>query len=200
MVGKNLYRTDRSCFACHRSFDTEKKMIEGAAETFGYYEAPGGENKLAAFYKFQIARKSWLVVVSAPYSDVTALMQKSRFFYTLLILSIFVTTIVASIATIVTNKKKIQAEERAMHLEKQQHLEQEIEIAKNYLESIVENTRTNLMVVDKDLIVRTVNSAQAQTLGPPEERDRRQSRSFRSFRSSSGPIRASPSNRCCTRR
>jgi PAS domain S-box-containing protein len=169
MVGKNLYRTDRSCFACHRSFDTEKKMIEGPAETFGYYEAPGGENKLAAFYTFQIARKSWLVVVSAPYSDVTALMQKSRLFYTLLILSIFVTTIVASIATIVSNKKKIQAEERAMHLETQQHLEQEIEIAKNYLENIVENTRTNLMVVDKDLIVRTVNSAQAQTLGRRKE-------------------------------
>ncbi len=169
MVGKNLYRTEGSCFACHRSFDTEKKMIEGQAETFGYYEAPGGENKLAAFYKVQIARKTWLVVVSAPYSDVIALMQKSRLFYTLLILSIFVTTIVASVSTIITNKRKIQAEERAMHLEKQQHLEQEIEIAKNYLESIVENTRTSLMVVDKDLIVRTANSAQAQTLGRPKD-------------------------------
>jgi PAS domain S-box-containing protein len=168
MVGKNLYQTDRSCFDCHRSFDTEKKMIEGTTETFGYYEAPGGENKLTAFYKFPIARKSWIVVVSAPYSDVIGLMQKSRRFYSLLILSIFVTTIAASIATIVTNKKKVKAEERAMHLEKQQHLEREIEIAKNYLENIVENTRTNLMVVDKNEVVRTVNSAQAWTLGRPK--------------------------------
>src|SRR5512134_1818203 len=47
MVGKNLYHTDQTCINCHRSFDTEKKMIEGKTETFGYYEAPGGENKLA---------------------------------------------------------------------------------------------------------------------------------------------------------
>ncbi len=169
MVGKNLYHSDRSCFQCHKSFDTEKKMIEGTTETFGYYEAPGGENKLAAFYKFPIARKSWLVVVSAPYSDVIALMQKSKGFYSLLILSIFITTIGASGATIVNYKKKIKAEERAMHLENQQRLERQIEIAKNYLENIIENTRTNLMVVDKDLTVRTVNTAQAQTIRRPKE-------------------------------
>jgi hypothetical protein len=57
MVGKNLYQTDRSCFECHRSFDTEKKMIEGTTEMFGSYEAPGGENKLAAYYKFPVARR-----------------------------------------------------------------------------------------------------------------------------------------------
>jgi PAS domain S-box-containing protein len=169
MVGKNLYHSDRSCFQCHKSFDTEKKMIEGTTETFGYYEAPGGENKLAAFYKFPIAKKSWLVVVSAPYSDVIALMQKSKGFYSLLILSIFITTIGASGATIINYKKKIKAEERAVHLENQQRLEQQIEIAKNYLENIIENTRTNLMVVDKDLTVRTVNTAQAQMINRPKE-------------------------------
>jgi len=169
MVGKNLYHSDRSCFQCHKSFDTEKKMIEGTTETFGYYEAPGGENKLAAFYKFPIAKKSWLVVVSAPYSDVIALMQKSKGFYSLLILSIFITTIGASGATIINYKKKIKAEERAMHLENHQRLEQQIEIAKNYLENIIENTRTNLMVVDKDLTVRTVNTAQAQMIRRPKK-------------------------------
>lgn len=168
MVGKNLYQTDKTCFQCHRSFDTEKKMIEGREETFGYYEAPGGANKLAAFYKLPIARKSWIVVVSAPYSDVIALMQKSRRFYTLLILSIFGTTIVASGATIVAYKKKIKAEEKEKHLENHRRLEQEIEIAKDYLENIVENTQTNLMVLDKELNIRTVNTAQAQTCGRPK--------------------------------
>ncbi len=169
MVGKNLYHTDRSCFQCHKSFDTEKKMIEGTAETFGSYEAPGGENKLAAYYKFPVSRKSWLVVVSAPYSDVTALMRKSRRFYSLLIISLFVTTLVASAVVIVTNKKKIKAEEKAMHLENQQRLEREIELAKNCLESIIENTKANLMVIDKDLTVRIVNTAQARTLGRPKQ-------------------------------
>jgi PAS domain S-box-containing protein len=169
MVGKNLYQTDKSCFECHRSFDTEKKMIEGAAETFGSYEAPGGENKLAAFYKFPIARKSWIVVVSAPYSDVIALMQKSRRFYSLLIMTIFITTLVASGATIVNYKKKIEIEEKEKHLENQRRLEREIEIQKNYLENIIENTKTNLLVLDQDFTIRTVNTSQARTLGRPKQ-------------------------------
>jgi PAS domain S-box-containing protein len=169
MVGKNLYHTDRTCFKCHKSFDMEKKMTEGKAETFGYYEAPGGENKLAAFYKIPIGSKSWLVVVSAPYSDVIALMRKSRIFYSLLIVSIFITTLVASGVSIFTYKKQIKAEEKAKHLENQQRLEREILLAKNYLENIIESTKTNLMVLDRQFMVKTVNTAQATTLGRPKQ-------------------------------
>ncbi|HTP04854.1 MAG TPA: cache domain-containing protein [Nitrospirota bacterium] len=169
MVGKNLYQTDKTCFQCHKSFDTEKKMIEGKAETSGYYEAPSGEDKLAAFYKIPMATKSWVIIVSAPYSDVIALMQKSMRFYSLLILSIFITTLVASGTTIITYKKKIQAEEISKHFENQRRLERQIEISKDFLENIIENTKTNLMVIDKDLMVRTVNTAQARTLGRPKK-------------------------------
>ena len=165
MVGKNLYHSDTTCFQCHKSFKAEKEMIEGTSQTFSYYEAPGGKDMLAAYYKFPMARKSWIVVVSAPKADVIALMQKSMLFYSLLIMSIFVTTVVASGISIVTYKKKIKAEERTKHLENQQRLEHEIEIAKDYLENIVENTRTNLMVIDKDLMIRTLNTAQARTFG-----------------------------------
>ncbi len=169
MVGKNLYVTDQGCFKCHRSFDTEKKMIEGRSETFGSYEAPGGENKVAAFFRIPVGARTWIVVVSAPYTDVIALMHKSRKFYSFLIVSIFFTTLAASAAMIVIYKKKILAEEKAAHLESQRRLEQEIVIAKNYLENIIENTKTSLMVLDRDLSVKTVNTAQAQTLGRPKQ-------------------------------
>jgi PAS domain S-box-containing protein len=169
MVGKNLYHTDPSCFTCHRSFDTEKKMIEGQAETFGHYEAPGGEDKLTAFYKLPVGSKAWIVVVSAPYSDVIALMSKSRFLDTTLIISLFIITLAASAILIIINRQKIIAEEKAASLESQRRLEQEIVIAKNYLENIIENTKTNLMVLDRDLNVKTVNTAQARTLGRPKE-------------------------------
>ncbi|OGW18646.1 MAG: hypothetical protein A2X56_13955 [Nitrospirae bacterium GWC2_57_13] len=168
MVGKNLYQADNTCFECHASFDLEKKMLEGKAETFGSYHAPGGENKLLAFYRIHRGPKSWIIVVSAPYSEVIALMQKSRQFYSLLIISIFVTTIFVSLTAVVTYKKKITAEEKTRHLENQRRLEREIEIAKNYLENIVENTETNLMVLDKDYHVKTLNTAQARTLGRPK--------------------------------
>jgi signal transduction histidine kinase len=169
MVGRNLYQSNQSCFQCHKSFDAEKKMIEDKSETVGSYVAPGGESKLAAYYRFPIVRKSWIVVVSAPYSDVIALMQKSRRFYTLLILSIFVTTLVASITTIINYKRKIKAEEKAKHFENQRRLEREIEIQKDYLENIIENTKTNLMVLDRDLRVKTLNTAQARTFSRPKE-------------------------------
>ncbi len=164
MVGKNLYHSDTTCFQCHQSFQTEKEMIEGTSRTFGYYVAPGGKDMLAAYYRFPMARKSWIVVVSAPKADVIALMQKSMLFYSLLIMSIFVTTVVASGVSIITYKKKIKAEERTKHLENQQRLEHEIELSKNYLENIVENTKTNLMVLDKDLRVKSLNTAQARML------------------------------------
>jgi signal transduction histidine kinase len=169
MVGRNLYQSNQSCFQCHKSFDAEKRMIEDKSETVGSYVAPGGESKLAAYYRFPIVKKSWIVVVSAPYSDVIALMQKSRRFYTLLILSIFVTTLVASITTIINYKRKIKAEEKAKHFENQRRLEREIEIQKDYLENIIENTKTNLMVLDRELRVKTLNTAQAKTFSRPKE-------------------------------
>jgi len=163
MVGRNLFQSNKTCFECHRSFETEKRIVEGKSETVGSYIAPRGETKLAAYYRFPIVRKSWIVVVSAPYTDVIALMQKSRRFYSLLILSIFVTTLVASTTTIINYKRKIKAEEKAKHYENQRRLEREIEIQKDYLENIIENTKTNLMVLDKDLKVKTLNTAQAKT-------------------------------------
>jgi PAS domain S-box-containing protein len=86
----------------------------------------------------------------------------------LLIFSIFITTLVASGATIINYKKKIKAEEKAKHLENQRRLEREIEIQKDYLENIIENTKTNLLVLDKDLTIKTMNTAQARTLGQPK--------------------------------
>jgi PAS domain S-box-containing protein len=171
MVGKNLFHTDQSCFQCHRSFEAEKKMLRSTEETFGVYEAPGGENKLAAFYRVPVGAGAnpWIVVVSAPYSDVIALMHRSRSFYSTLIISIVVTTLGASIIMFITSKKRIMAEEKALHLENQRRLEQEVVIAKNYLENIIENTKTNLLVLDEALTVTTVNSAQAKTLGRTKE-------------------------------
>jgi PAS domain S-box-containing protein len=77
--------------------------------------------------------------------------------------------LVASGATIVNYKKKIKAEEKAKHLENQRRLEREIEIQKDYLEDIIENTKTNLLVLDKDLTIKTMNTAQAHALGKPKE-------------------------------
>jgi len=49
MVGGNIYKADAACFKCHRTFDLEKKIVEGKASNYGRYMSPVGEDKIIAF-------------------------------------------------------------------------------------------------------------------------------------------------------
>ncbi len=115
MVGRNLYKTDSSCFQCHKTFDTEKKIIEGKGDFSGRYVAPTGEDKILAFSTASAGDARWIVAVSAPYSEVTQSIERSMKFYAWIIILIFVTTSGVSAMLIVVNRKREQAEERAKH-------------------------------------------------------------------------------------
>lgn len=131
MVGRNLYKTDSSCFQCHESFDVEKKIIEGRGDYFGRHVAPTGEDKILAFSTAQVEDARWIVAISAPYSEVTMSIKNSMKFYSWLILAIFVATIAVAALMIVSQRRREQAEERAryekelemMHAEKLASLE-----------------------------------------------------------------------------
>lgn len=120
MVGKNLYKTDASCFRCHKSFDVEKKIIEGKGDYYGRHVAPSGEDKVLAFSAASVGDSKWIVAVSAPYSEVTRTIQRSMKFYSWLIISIFVTTSIVSAMLIFFYRKRVKAEEIEKH---QQELE-----------------------------------------------------------------------------
>ncbi|MGE5237679.1 MAG: ATP-binding protein [Chloroflexota bacterium] len=111
MDGRNLYKTDPSCFKCHVSFDLEKKIVEGKVSNYGRYVAPHGEDRIIAFSTVDVGALSWLIFVSAPYSKVIYATEQSMRLYSYLIISILMTTIVVSTALIVFNKKRIQAKE-----------------------------------------------------------------------------------------
>ncbi len=115
MIGRNLLMADKSCFACHKSFDSEKKILEGAAMEYGVYTAPMGEDKLISFSRARVGSESWIVCVTAPYSEVTALIAKSMRLYSWLISIIFFTVIGTSLFFIVLIKKKTAADERAKY-------------------------------------------------------------------------------------
>ncbi len=110
MVGRNLYKADATCFKCHNSFDFEKKMIEGRADTSGRYLSPSGEDKIVAFSTIPIDGLSWIIAVSSPYSEVTRPIKRSMKLYSYLIVSIFITTTFIAAVLIVFNKKRIKAE------------------------------------------------------------------------------------------
>lgn len=120
MVGRNLHKTDSSCFECHKTFDVEKKIIEGrgdycSGDYYGRYVAPTGENKILAYSSAMAGDTRWIVAVSAPYSEVTRSIRRSMNFYTWIIVLIAMTTSGVSAWLIVLNQKRKRAEEWARH-------------------------------------------------------------------------------------
>jgi signal transduction histidine kinase len=120
MIGKNLYKTDASCFQCHKSFEVEKKIIECrgdycSGDFYGRYVSPTGEDKILAYSSAMAGDTRWIVAVSAPYSEVTRSIKRSMEFYAWIIILIAMTTSGVSAWLIVLNQKRQQAEERAKH-------------------------------------------------------------------------------------
>jgi len=168
MVGKNIYNADESCFKCHTSFKTEAMILKSPDVGFSSYVSPKGEDKLIAFSRVSISHMSWIVCVSIPYSEVIMSIQKSMRFHSMLILSIFSLTVMGAVIIIITNRRRTKAEEKARHLETQRALEHEIIHAKNYLENILENTQTIILVIDTENNIKTVNSACERMFGKPK--------------------------------
>lgn len=157
MVGRNLYKTDLSCFQCHQSFNLEKTIIEGKAKDFGRYIAPTGEDKIIAFSTATIDNISWIVAVSAPYSEVTYATKSSMRLYSYLILSIFATTTIISIWLIIFNKKRITADEMAKRKEELEkyavELEEKVKVRTAELTSEKEKLDTIVSAIGGGLIL-----------------------------------------------
>lgn len=169
MVGKNLFKADASCFDCHKSFDVEKKILESGDIGFSSYIAPYGEDKLIAFSRAKVSDMSWIVCVSIPYSEVTFSIRKSMTLHSLLVISIFIATVTGAFAVVIINRQRVKAEEKTKHLETQKKLEQEILQTKDYLENLLESTESKIMVLDRDMTIRTVNSAHERLCGLSKE-------------------------------
>jgi signal transduction histidine kinase len=150
MVGKNLYKADSSCFKCHKTFDVEKKIIEGKGDSYGRHVAPSGEDKVLAFSTALVGDSKWIVAVSAPYSEVTGTIQRSMKFYSWLIISIFMTTSIVSVMLIFSYRKRVKAEELERH-------QKELERYAGDLERKV-NKRTEELSTEKEKL-NTIVSA-----------------------------------------
>lgn len=176
MIGRNLYKADASCFKCHLSFDFEKKMLEGKSGNYGRYIAPHGEDKILAFADVDKDSLSWLVVMSAPYSDITRVTGQSMKLYSYLIISIFIATTVVSAILIIMNKKRIQAIELEKRQKELEHYAQNLENKvsertaelkgeKEKLDTIVSTIGGGLVLMDKDSKIQWTNNAIREMAG-----------------------------------
>ncbi len=169
MVGKNIYRADKTCFECHQSFDLEKKILGSDDKGYSSYIAPRGEDKIIAFARANISQISWIICVSMPYSEVTFSIRKSMQLHSLLSISIFLTTLAFAFVVVSMNRQRIKAEEKAKHFETQQQLEKEILQTKDYLENLLESTESKIMVLDLQMLIKTVNSSEERLCGVTKE-------------------------------
>ncbi len=170
MIGRNIFRADKNCFNCHRSFDIEKKILLDSSD-IGYsaYIAPSGEDKLVAFSKIRFLDRNWIVCVSIPYSEVMASMKKSMKFHSILVISIFLTMLLGATVVLLMNSKRIKAEERSRYLEHQKRLVDTVYETKVYLENIIESTQSGILVLDENYYITLVNTAYARLIGHDKE-------------------------------
>ena len=176
MIGKNLYKTDSSCMKCHKSFDAEKKIIEGSGEFHGRYIAPTGEDKILAFSTTAVGDAKWIVAVSAPYSEVTMLIGKSMKVYSLFIMFIILTMGFTSVILIIFYRKKIKTEElerRKKVLEEYaEELEHKVDIRtkelsteKEKLHTVVSALGSGLVLLDAQGNIQWINQAMKDIVG-----------------------------------
>ena len=176
MVGRNLYKTDSSCFKCHKTFDVEKKIIEGKGDFDGKQVAPTGEDKVLAFSTASVGDSKWIVAVSAPYTEVTMSIKKSMRFYSLLIIAIFLIMSVGSVLLISFYRDKARAEELEKHekeLEKyagelEEKVSQrtgELTAEKEKLNTIVSAIGNGIMLVDNQEVILWVNQTMKDIAG-----------------------------------
>ena len=167
MVGNNIFKANDSCLKCHKNFDTERKIVEVVPNKTGKYIAPSGEDKILSFARTG-DDLSWIIFVSSPFSDIAQMTKQSMRFYSYLIMSILVTTVVVSTALIAFNRKRIQAEEISKHQEEMERHAAELEgkvqertgelfEEKEKLNSIVSAIGSGILLLDKKGVVQWAN-------------------------------------------
>ncbi|HCC53804.1 MAG TPA: hypothetical protein DEQ20_02605 [Desulfobulbaceae bacterium] len=113
MIANNLYRAEPRCFKCHSSFELEKKVLQGSDVGSGRYIAPTKEDKILAFSKLNIGKKTWIICVTSPYTEVISVMGRSMTLYSVLVVSIFATVFLAASMIVLTNRKRAKLEKEA---------------------------------------------------------------------------------------
>ncbi len=147
MVGGNIYEENSRCLKCHVNFELEKRIIEGKTVNYRRHIAPSGEDKIVAYSNVNVDILSWVFAISAPYSEITGTTRKSMELYSYLIISIFLTTSLISVALIVFNKKRIKAEAVARRKEELERYAIELEERVNERTAELANEKEKLHTI-----------------------------------------------------
>jgi len=114
MVFRNIYQREGSCRSCHLSFNYIEEILTKRQGTIDY-RIESHPKKIAAFASMEFENISWVVVVNAPYDQVTGFIRKSLREH-LLLIGIVVLVFAISSALVLRNERmKIKAQEEVVH-------------------------------------------------------------------------------------
>jgi PAS domain S-box-containing protein len=147
MAGRNIYAADNKCLQCHKSFDYEKIAVEDMKNLKGRVIGPSGIDKVMAFSKVGVDEISWRIFLSANYSDIVHITERSMGIYSYLILSILLATIFVSGALFLSNKKRILAKELEIRQESMQKYAAELEETVNLKTAALIREREKLTTI-----------------------------------------------------
>jgi C4-dicarboxylate-specific signal transduction histidine kinase len=151
MIGKNIFTSEEYCYKCHTSFKVEKEIIRSAQGGVQTYSAPYGEDKLLAFA--HTVMPEWIVIVTMPYSEVTASIKNTMKLQSMIVLAIFILTVLTAFVIIIINRQRVNAEARASYADKVREYAKE-------LESIVQE-RTRELRSEKEKLDAVIGSIEA---------------------------------------
>lgn len=169
MTRQNVFRTAPECAQCHVSFDYARRMLAGEAGATEY-QLRDGPKKLAAFVPLTVGNASWVVVVNAPYHEVTAFVGR-EYRRTLLLLGIVAGALsLASVVVYRANVSRRQAREEVRQWRMKLELEEKLRRAEERYRTLFEQSPDGILVTDPEtLLPIEFNDAAHEQLGYSRE-------------------------------
>ena len=147
MTRQNIHQIKTACAQCHVSFDYARQMLAQRAGTTEY-RLKGQPPKLAAFAPIGLSNAPWILVLNAPYAEVTAFSQKSYAKMLLLLGMIAVAVGLASLLVHGINLAKVRAEEGAKQWEEKLQLQEQIRQAEDRYRTLFTQSPDGILMMD----------------------------------------------------
>ena len=163
MVLRSIRRRESECVQCHISMNYVEKILrekQGIVD----YAVSNSSKKLAAFAPIEFEEAKWVVVVNAPYDDVTAFVRRS-FRDTLMLLAVTVLALVTGSSFVYRDyRSRIRAEEDALQWREKRALEEKARESEERYRRLVELSPDAIFIQCDGKIVYT-NPAGVRLVG-----------------------------------
>ena len=147
MARENVHRIRPECMQCHVSFDYAKQMLV-SSPGITEYQLRDQPKKLAAHAPTRFANASWIVVLNAPYTEVTSFARRSL--RKLLLLFGVLAGAVGLVSLILhqSNLSKVKAEQEARRWQEKHQLEGQVRGAEARYRTLFEESPDGVLMID----------------------------------------------------